>query len=293
MNIHLCSISFRHELVSFPELLDFAALNGFAGIELWGAHAAAMARRMPMQAARAVLGMRRRGLKVAMISGYVPLLAEPEELYDASAWRQWRDLIALARMFESDKIRIFAGNKSSSQSGEEDWRLAVGRLREMAKLAWKHGIRTVIETHPGTLADNLASTLRLIREVDHPMLGVNLDFLHLWEAGDDIASAYQRLSPWTMHYHCKNVRSRRELGVFSPDNVYAPGGAREGMVPLAEGAVDYEAIFSMLRDKEPLASFSLEWFGSDPYRYLSEEIAWIKAQHGSHAFNPAPSRLGG
>ncbi|WP_168118771.1 sugar phosphate isomerase/epimerase family protein [Paenibacillus sp. HB172176] len=282
MNIHLCSISFRHELVSFPELLEFAARNGFAGIELWSVHAAAIARRMPMQAARAVLGMRRKGLEITMISGYVPLLAPTEEAY-ALAQQHWKQLIALARMFESDKIRIFAGHKSSGDSQEEDWRLASRRLLEMVGLASEHGIRTVIEIHPGTLADHMDSAMRIIREVNHPFIGINMDFLHVWESGNVVANAYRRLSPWTLHYHCKNVRSRSELSIFAPDNVYAPGGEREGMVTLREGALDYREIFTMLRSDQPDASLSLEWFGSDPFRYLSEEIGWIRALSGDPA----------
>ncbi|MFC5469142.1 sugar phosphate isomerase/epimerase family protein [Cohnella suwonensis] len=279
MRINLCTISFRHELASFNELLDFAQRTGFSGIELWSVHAAAIARSMPLQGARAVRSMRRRGIEIAMISGYVQLLAGTDTAY-AETEKEWNRLLSLARLFETDKIRIFAGNKSSKAALESDWTLGTRRLRQLAQTASEHGIRTVIETHPGTLADCLDSALRLIRDVQHPYLSINLDFLHLWEAGDPLPDAFRRLRPWTAHFHCKNIRSRGELSVFEPDNVYSPGGTREGMVPLAEGAVDYREILAHLNGDNGVPSLSLEWFGNDPFRYLSKEIAWIRSVCG-------------
>lgn len=39
MRLALCTISFRHHLVSIGELARFARGHGFDGIELWGVHA--------------------------------------------------------------------------------------------------------------------------------------------------------------------------------------------------------------------------------------------------------------
>ena len=39
IRFHLCTISFRHQLVSLPELATWAGATGFDGIELWGVHA--------------------------------------------------------------------------------------------------------------------------------------------------------------------------------------------------------------------------------------------------------------
>lgn len=39
MKYSLCTISFRHQLISFTDIVQFAYKNGFEGIELWGIHA--------------------------------------------------------------------------------------------------------------------------------------------------------------------------------------------------------------------------------------------------------------
>ena len=36
MKYSLCTISFRHQLISFTDIVQFAYENGFEGIELWG-----------------------------------------------------------------------------------------------------------------------------------------------------------------------------------------------------------------------------------------------------------------
>ncbi|MFC4304109.1 sugar phosphate isomerase/epimerase family protein [Cohnella boryungensis] len=273
MKLSLCTISFRHELVSFDELMRLAQTSGFSGIELWSVHAASLSRRLPFGGAGIAGDMRSRGLELPMISGYVKLLGDSDQF--AATEREWEEMIARARLFGTDKLRIFAGDIASASAGEREWATVTRRLRQLAEAASRQGVRTVVETHPGSLADCTASTLRVLEETEHPWLGINLDFLHLWEAGDRPKEAYEALKPWTVHYHCKNIGDRRFLNVFEPGNVYAPGGSREGMVPLAEGAVDYAEIIRMLAEEQKEAAVSLEWFGADPVGYLSAEKDWI------------------
>ena len=39
MKVSLCTITFRHHLLSIEDIANWARCNGFQGIELWGAHA--------------------------------------------------------------------------------------------------------------------------------------------------------------------------------------------------------------------------------------------------------------
>ncbi|QMV43958.1 sugar phosphate isomerase/epimerase family protein [Cohnella cholangitidis] len=213
------------------------------------------------------------GIAVSMISDYVDLAAGEESFIGAKL--KWARLISLARLFETNKIRIFAGNRPSGSATEQDWETCTGYVRELARTAAEYGIYTIIETHPNTFADGLASTLRLIRQTEHDFLGINLDILHLWEAGCEPLAAMRELEPWTMNYHLKNVRSRDKLQVFDPSNVYSPSGSREGMVSLAEGAVDFVPVIRALRQARYAHSASLEWFGQEPYRFLRNELQWL------------------
>ncbi|MFD0697454.1 sugar phosphate isomerase/epimerase family protein [Paenibacillus sp. GCM10027628] len=274
MQYNICTISFRHELVSFRELVRFAHRTGFSGIELWGGHARSLLANQPLNIASMVEDMEQDHICVSMISDYVNLFVGPEQFEETVC--KWRQLIEMANLFKTRKIRIFAGNMASGGANDQDWALCAEQLRILLDLAMDQGIYTVIETHPGTLADTLDSTIRLIQQTDHDALRVNLDFLHIWESGCEPMEALFKLKPWTMNYHLKNVQARSYLSVFEPNNVYSPNGLREGMVALAEGVVDYKPIIQELVKVQSPYLASLEWFGYEPYRQLETEIRWLK-----------------
>ncbi|MGG1516562.1 sugar phosphate isomerase/epimerase family protein [Paenibacillus oryzisoli] len=276
LRYNICSISFRHGLVSFRDLVRFAHQTGFSGIELWGVHAKSMLETNPLEVTRMVTEMHQHHIGVSMISDYVDLLGVPDKFAETES--KWHTLIRLARLFQTDKIRIFAANKSSKSASAEELELCILRLKRLASLSSNYGIYTLVETHPETFADTLDSTLHLAQQVEHPFLRINLDFLHMWEAHCDPLEAYEKLMPWTSNFHLKNVRGRHLLEVFKPENVYSPSGRTDGMVMLADGVVDYKPIIAALKQSKTQHSISLEWFGKDPFNCLKKELIWLKTQ---------------
>lgn len=253
MRVSLCTITFRHHLISLGEIAAWAQTNDFQGIELWGAHA----RNLAPQPDRNAEWLDHYGLSVPMISDYLPIDADPETLR-----RKTVDLCRLARRWRATKIRTFAGNRGSLATPAEDRRIIVERLRDICAITASYGIHLLVETHPQTLADTAASTMRLIGEVDHPFFAINFDTLHIWEGGDDPVSAHREMKPFIRHYHLKNILDRSDLSIFEPANVYAAAGRRDGMTPLFEGTVDYVSFLSEV-SSDPQIEASLEWFGND------------------------------
>jgi 3-dehydroshikimate dehydratase len=262
MKVSLCTISFRHHLVSLPEIARFARSHGFDGIELWGIHARHLGPGLEAD------GLAAQGLRVPMISDYLPLHA-PDEVFE----RRTAELCALAARWRAPRLRTFAGAKGSAATSPEERAHVVRRLRHAAGVLAGHGLRLLVETHPGTLADTTASLLRLLAEVDHPALKVNFDVLHVWEGGDDPGEAHATLAGHIDYYHLKNVRGRADLAVFEPANVYAAAGRREGMTALFEGVFDYAPF---LRTLEPEAEGSLEWFGDACYTVLAGDLSKLR-----------------
>jgi len=269
MKVSLCTITFRHHLASLEDLARWASVNDFQGIELWGAHGRNLAY-LPRCDADWLGEL---GLYVPMVSDYLPLEGDAANLH-----RKTIDLCRLARHWRAGKIRTFAGSQGSRETPPDVRRVVTGRLRELAKVAEDFGLELLAETHPGTLADCGASTLRLVSEVDHPAFKLNFDTLHVWEGGDDPVAAHAAMRPHIRHYHLKNVRARSDLGVFAPANVYAAAGSREGMTPLFNGAVDYVRFLDELRD-DPAVEASLEWFGNDCFNVLRGDRLAIKRTH--------------
>lgn len=285
MNLCVCTISFRHQLISLEQIAAFAARHGFQGIELWGVHAQNLCEFREMDAA----WLRARGLFVPMVSDYLPLEGER-----ASARERAIQLCRTAQSWGAGKLRTFAGSRGSASVGEALRRQWVLRLREFCVVAEAHGVSLVIETHPGTLADKRDSIVRLADEVNHPALRFNFDVLHVWEGGSDPIDVWQLIEPLIAHVHLKNVSAREMLSVFAPPNVYAPSGSRQGMIPLFEGSFDYSKFvrFVCRRAVWEQLDASLEWFGSDVLGTLerdSRELRLLEARHlKSDAFAGSP-----
>ncbi|UHA75566.1 sugar phosphate isomerase/epimerase family protein [Paenibacillus sp. 481] len=272
MKYSLCTISFRHHLVSFADIVQFAREQTFDGIELWGIHALHLYESERERTEEQLQWMRKQQLSVAMISDYLDV--SPSAYMDVTLDKCLK-LIEIGKWLGVNKIRTFAGQQPSNGVTTTDRGRYVRHLRMLCELCQEHGFSLLAETHPNTLSDNLSSTLQLLDEVRHDALQINLDFLHMWESGADPIDSYKQLAPWVKHYHLKNISAAEHLHVFQPQNVYAASGNRTGMVPLAEGAVNYEPIIDHIDHTDHFAS--LEWFGPQPFEVLSREIKWLRA----------------
>ncbi|WP_242314440.1 sugar phosphate isomerase/epimerase family protein [Bacillus cereus group sp. BfR-BA-01355] len=267
MKYSLCTISFRHQLISFTDIVQFAYENGFEGIELWGTHAQNLYMQERETTERELNFLKDKNLEITMISDYldISLSADFEKTIEKS-----EQLVVLANWFNTNKIRTFAGQKGSEDFSEQERKEYVKRIHKICDVFAQHNMYVLLETHPNTLTDTLPATIELLEEVNHPNLKINLDFLHIWESGADPIDSFHQLKPWTLHYHFKNISSANYLPVFEPNNVYAAAGSRIGMVPLFEGIVNYDEIIQEVRDTNLFAS--LEWFGHNSKEILKEEM---------------------
>lgn len=266
MKLSLCTISFRHQLISIDQLVEWAKQNSFHGIELWGTHAINLAEQPHYNKE----WLSNFGLSVSMISDYLPLIGPEHEVYT-----KVHHLCRLAKHWGACKLRTFAGGSASLNTSMEDRQTMVMRLRDICDWTAQHNIRLIVEIHPNTLADNIQSTLQLLEEVNHSNLKINFDVLHVWESNIDPIVALEKLASHVEHFHLKNIRSAEFLGVFSPPNVYSASGSREGMVPIFEGAVNYQEFLAYVCCHKQLDLWnldaSLEWFGNQSKKVLRND----------------------
>lgn len=262
MKLSVCTISFRHHLQSIDQLVYWAKSQGFQGLELWGVHAKNLSAENHYRSE----WLKSYNMETSMLSDYLPLNAPLPVLMT-----DMQRLCTLAHRWGTKKIRIFAGNKGSSNVSKLERIELISRLRLLCKMAEAEGQQLLVETHPNTLTDNPSSTLQLLTEIDHPALRINFDVLHIWESGSDPVHALKQMASHVSHFHFKNIQSRSHLGVFAPENVYAAAGSREGMVPLFEGEVDYRTFIREASHIMPIDA-SLEWFGPQVKNTLAKDI---------------------
>lgn len=285
MNCYLCTISFRHELAGFGDLIRFAKDAGYQGIELWGVHARSMAQASPERAAALVEELYASGLSINMISDYLRVAegGDSEESVRCAEEADGKELdrklgewLHLGLLYRTRHVRLFAGGKASAAAPEEYKERTCRMLQRAAEELMKEDMVLVIETHPNTLADTLESTEWLLQKLDMPNVRINLDILHLWESGTPPMEAYDALQEDVYHLHLKNISAASHLQVFEPNNVYSPFGSRQGIVALGEGAIPYKPLLQHLSKISAHQGLSMEWFGERPFHYLKEEREWLR-----------------
>ena len=266
MKYSVCTISFRHQLISLERIANWAKAHQFDAIELWGVHAKNL-RQSPDFTLESLV---EKGLSVSMVSDYLPLDGDLNVALEGA-----KSLCTITRSWGAKKLRTFSGNKPSAGMSMAERAACTKRLREYCKIAAGYGVYLIVETHPNTLADTLASTLQLIEDVNHPALRINFDVIHVWEMGSDPIVALDQLAPLIEHMHFKNITQRNLLNVFNPGNVYAPAGTREGMTPIFNGEYDFKQFLDYLMKESAIPwknmDASLEWFGSDVFTTLDND----------------------
>lgn len=78
-----------------------------------------------------------------------------------------------AVMLGAPHIRVFAGKHGKDQDEEAAWQNVIETMKIAADYAGEHGVFLGIENHDSI--GNQATLLRLIKDIDHPWVGVNLD----------------------------------------------------------------------------------------------------------------------
>jgi len=113
------------------------------------------------------------------------------------AVKQW---IRHAEVLGAPVIRIFAGHPKPGIAPDEQHRLYVDGMQQCCDFAGQHGIHLALENHggPTTTADDL---LALVRDVDSPWFGVNLDTGNF--QSDDVYHDMERTAPYALNVQVK------------------------------------------------------------------------------------------
>jgi 3-dehydroshikimate dehydratase len=274
MKYSLCTISFRHQLISFADIVRYAIHHRFDGIELWGIHAHNLFQTDRTAFFEGLTQIRDHGMCISMLSDYLDVSSEA---VFAQTMEQCARLIEIAQSLGVQRLRTFAGRQSSRSMLPGEREKCTERLRRLGDVCKANDMYLLLETHPDTLTDCVDSAIRLMKELEHDHVRINLDFLHIWESGTDPVAGFRQLRPWVDYFHLKNVTSARDLDVFHPNNIYSASGNRCGIVPLRAGVLDYRAIIKEIEHTELFAS--LEWFGGKPLSILQDELEWLRCIH--------------
>jgi sugar phosphate isomerase/epimerase len=117
-----------------------------------------------------------------------------QEIAHVKRWIEYADTM------DAPVIRIFSGDAKPGQSAKDAHRLAVEAIEECCEHAGKHGVFLALENHGG-LTDTVGGMLEIVRDVNSPWFGVNMDTGNFRSA--DIYGDLVQLAPYTLNVQLK------------------------------------------------------------------------------------------
>lgn len=120
-----------------------------------------------------------------------------------------------AEILGAPVIRIFSGKAGQGQSRDEAHRLAVEGMEECCAYAAQHGVYLALENHGG-LTDTVDSMLALVRDVNSPWFGVNVDSGNFHSA--DVYAELAKIAPYALNVQIK-VSIKPENGPRQPSDL--------------------------------------------------------------------------
>lgn len=139
-------------------------------------------------------------------------------------------------------------------------------LRRVADVGARDGVAIAVETFPpvGEWSYTYAVWPELLAKqvaaIDHPGVGVCIDFGHLYLAarwyGFDVVAGTETLAPWTNHFHVQDL-----FGLTTTGDDLAETGEGDLHLPPGWGEVPFDAIFAAV-DFPRAPIFNVELWGT-------------------------------
>ena len=115
-------------------------------------------------------------------------------------------------------------------------------FRKLSAQAEDRGITLAVKPHIVASMYNIATTIQMMNEVDSPALGVNLDLLQIYKAGEDPAEAVLRFGKRIVHSHFHDAKKSLRLSAFG-----GPRETGEEEIP-GRGDIDCPKVLKRLKD---------------------------------------------
>lgn len=231
---------------SWRQVLDFAAANGFAAIELRGIQGTMDLTQRPELAPARIAESRTelaaRELRIACL-GASANMHEPDAAKRAAGLDEGRRFIDLAHALDAPYVRVFGNNWVKGEAREATLARVAAGLRTLGDHARGANVTVLLETH-GDFVES-PTLLSIMRQVDSPSVALLWDAHHTFVLGkEDPAETARQIMPWVRHTHLKDSR---------------PAGTDRRYVLTGEGDVPVRRQFEVLAQHGYRGYYSFEW----------------------------------
>jgi protein FrlC len=210
---------------SLQEAFESLAGVGYRGVEICLEHPEARPETMTVASAETLAGLARdAGLEVASVSYHAD--AEPEEPRSENQLRA----VGLTRPLGAE-VLILNARKARPGGEQAQWDGLRRTLEGLLPRAEAEGVTLALEPEPGHFLNSSADMGRLLAEVSHPNLGVNLDVGHAFVTDEDVTESIRSLGSSIVHTHLEGM----------------PAGVHRHLIP-GEGDLDLVAVHRALQE---------------------------------------------
>jgi sugar phosphate isomerase/epimerase len=192
---------------------------------------------------------------------FEPSLANPDR-----SLRQWRidyskKCVDMAQVLGAPCVSVTSGRLVPGVDPEKSMDLLKESLRELLDHAGKEGVRVGIEYEPGILIECYDELAVLLKEMDSPYLGANLDLGHSHVLREEPERVIGGLASRIFHLHLEDIRSGKHYHLI-------PG----------TGDMDFGKLFRLLGEQgyDGFATVELYTYPHTPEEAARRSLAYLK-----------------
>ena len=231
----------------FEQILDFAARNGYQGIELRGIKRQVDLFQCPQFAnATAVVNTRKkfkeRNLSIVDLGSSVSLhyTEEAERRKNLDDGKRYIDL---AHNLNCPFVRVFPNNLPKDNTRDAVMQLIISGLQQLGDHAKGSGVTVLMESHGEVV--RTADILRIMEAADNPRVGIVWDITNMWTVTKESpATVYAQLKKYIHHTHIKDAKL---------------DGNKISYVLLGQGDTPIFEAIDLLRRDDYKGYYSFEW----------------------------------
>jgi sugar phosphate isomerase/epimerase len=232
---------------TFQQIIDFAALHGYQGIEI-----RCIQRQLDLTKCPEFHNLASISATVSRVAGkklQIVDLGSSCSLHISDPVKRKDNLdeakrfIDLAQKINCPYIRVYPNNLPKDQDKQAVMELIIQGFKILGDYARGTGVQVLMETH-GDLVHS-EDLLNVMQSVDNPQTGLIWDISNMWTiTKEPPAQVYSRLKKWIRHTHIKDAKLTKDEVKY---------------VFLGQGEVPIFEAIDLLRKNNYKGYYSFEW----------------------------------
>lgn len=207
----------------------------------------------------------RLGLQIGCLTPYVSEINDLDEAVRRREVDRLARSIRVAGSLECPRIRVYGGRLLDEESPDAvtaKWKRLVASLEELGSLAEEHGVVLCVENHFATMTVSAADTVRLMKEIESPAVGILYDQANLaFTYCEGFEEAISLQAPWIRHVHVKDLEfidPGRRLTAATVSHVDKSKRIHMSRI-IGDGILDWASILGHLQAVGYDGPYSLEY----------------------------------